>query len=384
MKLLIISATDNKGIALAEALSTHHDVTFMHDTEIHIECIFDECTLDKKALANCSFKEYRGVIYLASEALGCQYLTTLLKALQSAPETACICLRERGINLSAENYECPEKYICMGFSQLLRDRLSFWQTVPIYGDDFLPSELMAEIEKRECKNRISISGSREDAFEAIHISDLSAALDIFINGNSHFSDIYLSSNQQTTMHELGAALSGILSQTEILYTGNSVPATNIQKPNNPEGWMPNHLFFKDLPTVINKIEDEGHELLRYEKSNRMKRITRFVTFILLFVLICVYTSVVRTNSELQYIDFRLLFIVVASVFWGLQYGLMAAILSSIAAITQSILSGTKWYVIFFHIDNWIPVATYLVTSILLGMYHDSHSKAENESHDFPK
>lgn len=384
MKLLIISATDNKGIALAEALSAHHDVTFMHDTEVDIESVFDECILDEDALMNCPFEKYRGVIYLASEALSCQYLTILLKALQSAPETVCICLRECGINLSAENYVYPEKYICMGFSQLLRNRLFFWQTVPVYGDDFLPSELMVEIEKREHKNQINLPGAQEDTFEVIHVSDLSAALDIFINDNSHFSDIYLSSNQQTTMRELGAALSGIFSQTEILYTGNSVPAANIQMPNNPEGWMPNHLFFKDLPTVINKIEDEGHELLRYEKSNRMKRITRFATFILLFVLICVYTSVVRTNSELQYIDFRLLFVVIASVFWGMQYGLMAAILSSITAVTQSILGGTKWYVIFFHIDNWIPVATYFVTSILLGMYHDSHSKAEDELRDFPK
>ena len=376
MKLLIISATDAKGFALAQALSTHHDVTLMHDTDISFEGSFVDCLLNVQNIETCPLGEYHGVIYLASDAISCKYLTILLTALESVPETFCVCVRERGINLSAMKCEYPEKYICIGFSSLLGDRLSFWQTAPIYGDDFLPPELMLEIEKRERKNRICLPGAREDAFDAIHVNDLSAALDVFINSDSRFSEIYLSGNQQATMNDVGSALSEKLSQAEISYINNNASKAYIQKANNPDGWMPDHLFFKDLPAVIERIEDEGHELLRYEKSNRMKRFTRLVGFVLLFTLVCVYTSIIRTSSELQYIDFRLLFVVISSLFWGRRYGLLAAILTSTAMVAQSILGGTKWYVIFFHIDNWIPIAAYLATAVLLGMYHDSRAKDE--------
>ena len=36
--------------------------------------------------------------------------------------------------------------------------------------------------------------------------------------------------------------------------------------------------------------------------------------------------------------------------------------------------GTKWHVIFFHIDNWIPIATYLASAVLFGMYRDNQTK----------
>ena len=76
-------------------------------------------------------------------------------------------------------------------------------------------------------------------------------------------------------------------------------------------------------------------------------------------------------------DVRLLFVVGVSLYMGRSFGLAAGVFASVASIVEAVAADNRWYVLFFHIDNWIPMAVYLAAAVLLGMYSENHRPKED-------
>lgn len=378
MEILIITAMDRKGIALAEELSMHHEVTVLHPEKIGFECSFAETTVNEKDISGFPFERFQSVVYASSRKLPCEYLVGTLKALETVSGPACICLAEEGLDLSPKQRALPEPYICAGFRSDLGNRISVWYTAPVYGEDFLPDELMTQLMGRARTNKIVLPGREEQAFDMLHISDLTGALEAYWENGQTEDTVFLGSGQQSMMRELGKAIHALLPQTEIGYEDRQGSSSFPNDNPRVTGWMPVHSFYDDLPEAVRKIELEGDGLRQEKRGRRMKEAARLILFLLAFAVVYVYTSFIKMGSELQFVDLRLLFIVSSCLFWGRRYGLAAAVLCSASGILQSILGGTRWHVIFFHIDNWIPVAVYIASAVLFGMYHDNHTKDGEE------
>lgn len=371
MKLLIVTGTDSRSFSLAEILTDHHEVSVLHTMKLDFDCPFSESILDDTRLDQYALEEYQFVIYFVSDNFPCKYLTFLLQALEKVPRTNGIIIEEHSLNLSAPEKKKTEWFICEGFRTVLKDRISYWHTVPIYGNDFLPGELTGLLREQERKNRFLLPGGQSDEFEAIHVADLASAIEKYTEKGITAGELFLSPHQQSTIDELGKALHEIYPLAEIGYSGTVCPKQMVLQAECLEGWAPGHRFFDELPAVIRKIEEERTESFSEGTKSRVRSLFRLVIFVVLFFAVCVYTSFVRVSSELQFVDFRLLFIIASCLFFGRRYGLAGAVLCSAESILQSILGGTKWHVIFFHIDNWIPVAIYLASAVLFGMYHDT-------------
>ena len=97
-------------------------------------------------------------------------------------------------------------------------------------------------------------------------------------------------------------------------------------------------------------------------------------FAVLFALVEMYTQFVTVSSDLQFVDLRLLFVVASSLFFGKRYGIAAAAMCSVSSVAQSLIAGYRWYVLFYHVDNWIPIAVYFVIAVLLGIYQETREK----------
>ena len=50
--------------------------------------------------------------------------------------------------------------------------------------------------------------------------------------------------------------------------------------------------------------------------------------------------------------------------------MLAALFCGTASIIQSLAGGYRWYVLFYNVDNWIPIAVYFIAAILLGIYRE--------------
>lgn len=377
MKILMVTAHENRGIELAEILSNQFDVFVLHEGKIDEEYHFAESEINSLTFSDFPFGEYPLILYMASEKLPCRYLTSVLQALNENPQSRCICISESSISPIYSQVNNPEKYICRGFQEQLSGRLSYLSTYPVYGDDFFPEEIMITATERIKSNRILLPGAQDQVFDILHIADLAKAITCISEKENLEPELFLSGNQQSSLKELGDALHGMFPQTNIEYSNHPDTKPAEQKPGQIKGWMPEHSFTADLPSVVKRIEQKGKNLLWTKRSNRSNKAIRLISFLGLFALVCLYTGFIRINSGLQYVDVRLLFIVSACLFWDSQYGLAAGILCSIASVFQSILSGTQWHVIFFHIDNWIPIAVYLAAAVLFGMYRNNHKTGKN-------
>ena len=376
MKILMIATNDSKGVTLAEILSQSHEIIFLHTGKIDIECPFDEIEINDSLLPQLQFNDYQSIVYLTSDKLPYGYLSTLLHAIEDMPSIRCVCIAENALNLSIEAKNSSEKYICRGFRNQMRAMLSFWSVSSLYADDFLPDELMGMLVRRVKSNRIVLPGSEEQIFDAMHIADLAKAIEFHFADNKPKPEVFLSSGQHSTFRELGEELHAIMRQANIEY-GSKTASTNTPVYEGAmAGWAPDHSLLSDLASIIHSIEIEGAEILREDRSNLKKSFLRILSFAALFVIVCCYTGFIKTSSELQFVDVRLLFIISTCLFWGKRYGLAAAVMCSIASVGQSLLSGTQWYTIFFHIDNWIPMAVYLASAVLIGMYQENNSSAD--------
>ena len=374
MKILMVTAADSKGLTLAELLSRNHDVTVLHIGKIEIECPFKEIEMNERELASFPFHEFQLIVYLASDQLSCHWLTAVLLSIQKSSCVKCICIAENALDLSVESGEKSERFICKSFKDQLAGTLSFWRISPLYGDDFFPAELTETLVGSVKNNRIVLPGAQSHTFDVMYIADLAKAIECYAGEGIFKSEMNLTSGQHSTFNELGDAFHSAIRQANIDYSNQDfISMAKEAEEDTIKGWMPEHSFFSELPLVVRNIETEGVEILNIDRRHRRSVMLRFLSFLGLFILVCLYTGFIRTSSELQFVDVRLLFIVATSLFWGRRYGLAAAVLCSIASVAESIFSGTKWYVIFFHVDNWIPVAIYLASAVLLGMYRESRT-----------
>ena len=373
MKMLIVTANDSKGITLAEILSHSQEITALHTGRVEIECPFEEIEINDTTLPQFRFDDFQSIVYLASDNLPSGYLTTLLRSIKDIPAMQCICVAENSLNLSTADKDNSEKYICRGFRDQMSAMLSFWSVPSLYGDDFLPDELMEMLVRRVKSNRIVLPGAEGHVFDAMHVADLAKAIEYYVAECRFEPEISLHSGQHSTFKELGKALQEKMRQANITYATEAASVNAAMNEDTMTGWMPEHFLLTDLAPIVRSIEIEGSEVLRADRSNLRNIFYRILSFIALFVLVCCYTGFIRTSSELQFVDVRLLFIISSCLFWGKHYGLAAAILCSIASVVQSLLSGTQWYVIFFHINNWIPMAVYFASAVLIGMYKENRS-----------
>ena len=94
---------------------------------------------------------------------------------------------------------------------------------------------------------------------------------------------------------------------------------------------------------------------------------KLAIFLLAFFAVEVYTSFMAVTSDLQHVDLRIAFIAIAAVAFGRRYSVAAALLCSGASVLHSLQMGYRWHVLFFNVNNWIPVAIYIFFAVVIGI-----------------
>lgn len=106
-------------------------------------------------------------------------------------------------------------------------------------------------------------------------------------------------------------------------------------------------------------------------SSFRERLINAAELALLFAVCELLTYSTRNMQLVDFADFRLFFVVMAGMMYGLRYGMIAAA-ASCAAYLVSLGGGTNWQIQFYNIINWLPFATYLLTGAIAGYTKDRH------------
>ena len=119
------------------------------------------------------------------------------------------------------------------------------------------------------------------------------------------------------------------------------------------GWFPKISILEELPGLYEALLNGGKrkekgplEGLRYLLL-KQKAGLKILEFAVVFLLFEWLNGVLGNQAQFQMIDLRLLFIVLFSSLYGINYGIAAALAEAVSLIRQFEREDISWYVLFY-------------------------------------
>lgn len=99
-------------------------------------------------------------------------------------------------------------------------------------------------------------------------------------------------------------------------------------------------------------------------------IVKLTELIIGFLLMELLLKVTSTTVQFNYIDFRLLYIVVMATIHGMKTGLAASALASASLLSAFVSGHSKWEAVAFDIDTWLPYIFFFLIGAVTGYVKD--------------
>ena len=265
-----------------------------------------------------------------------------------------------------------EKLLQKEYSHDAKSNITVVNTSVLYGSITVPPSIENIVKKIRKKNIIEVPKDFKSVCDALHIEDFCRFLEKYIEGISERveQEVYVQSGYMFSANDLFQKLSKRYPQAINLYDNDALLYSQKYSAIHLDEWTPTHSFMEDLFAVIDATEKKLDQGQKEKKLNALKTGGKIALFLLLFLLVELYTNFMAVASDLQFVDMRLILISVSAIILGKKYAVSAALLCSVTSILQSISNGFRWDVLFFHVNNWIPIATYIVFAIIVGSYAD--------------
>jgi hypothetical protein len=132
-------------------------------------------------------------------------------------------------------------------------------------------------------------------------------------------------------------------------------------------WTPQHVFLDEIDEIISCVEANIRKAHKRKQQKALSVAGKLAVFLLAFLAVELYTSFMAVASDLQHVDLRIAFIAIAAVAFGRKYSVAAALLCSGASMLQSLQMGYRWHVLFFNVNNWIPIAVYIFFAVIISI-----------------
>ena len=181
-----------------------------------------------------------------------------------------------------------------------------------------------------------------------------------------------------TLEKLGCMLSGLSGDKKRVVYGKRWPDLPVESRGKAVqteySWFPRH----DVEEEIHIIYEEKKKALAQRQGQIKPGFSTAVLaekiriggeILMMSALAEVLNLWVSSNVLLQFLDFRLLVVVLMGTMNGFTAGLLAAILACLAFLGEN-LSSVSAQVLFFNIQNWIPFAVYLLVGAVCGYTKD--------------
>jgi nucleoside-diphosphate-sugar epimerase len=144
-------------------------------------------------------------------------------------------------------------------------------------------------------------------------------------------------------------------------------------------WYEAHDFIEEIEDFI---DTSPKELLKKKSLilvlyNRLSENPTFLkwTELVLGGLVAMYLSqLTGTLIQFQYVDFRLIYVVIMGSIYGLEFGLYSSVLMSVFVLYTWLGLGVDWKLLVYNVGNWFPFVLYFAVGLITGYNHD---KTEN-------
>lgn len=236
--------------------------------------------------------------------------------------------------------------------------------------------------KRALEDRIiCLDGSKEQITDFISDEDLGNLLArVYDEPLTGFRIANISGGNEMKLEKLAGFIQQVTGVEQVRYLDyrEAVPIfINDGLMRQYYGWFATHLLENDMEDLVEvfknnkkQIQKRRRRRIRNEKIRKALFVSGEMVFV--FLMAELLTAWTANNYRMDYVDFRLLFVVIMGIIHGTGAGIVASILACVGYFAGDIFEN-NWQIIFFNIENWLPFAAYFLSGTIVG-----HVKDKNE------
>lgn len=145
------------------------------------------------------------------------------------------------------------------------------------------------------------------------------------------------------------------------------------------GWFPLHRLEDDIPVITEDILQKKKQTEREKNRKKwnhkyLENIRIGLELLVLFVIAELLTYSTRNNILINFLNFRMLFILIMGLTNGLTVGVAAATLSTISYFLGK-SQEVSWQILFYNVENWLPFASYFLLGAVAGYTKERYTSA---------
>lgn len=235
----------------------------------------------------------------------------------------------------------------------------------------------------------ALQGAQDAAFPLLCAEELSVLVRrIFDSWDGNFETLDVADTFHHTVGEVGDALKALFPGLSVAYgdsAGYALPASDVARVRY--GWFQRYDLLRDLSTIQARW-DAG----RAKKANPLRAAIDRIQMRTLpvkcletaaaWVLFEVLERLFSQSTQLNVLDYRLLYVVLIGTLYGLDFGLVAALLASVGlAASYFTLYGYTFQGLFYEPSNWLPFIAYFVVGAVCGYVQLRNSEAIRAERD---
>ncbi len=106
-----------------------------------------------------------------------------------------------------------------------------------------------------------------------------------------------------------------------------------------------------------------------------KGILKYAELVIVFIIAEIISNYTSNSVYFKFVDVRLFYILIMGTIYGMNTGLLAALLEGLALAREYLLMGMSGTILFYNIENWIPFVIYLMAGSITGHIRDKKDTA---------
>ena len=176
-----------------------------------------------------------------------------------------------------------------------------------------------------------------------------------------------------TQEQLGEVLQKLQPGLKVLYGTDTIqtyPAAD-NTVRRRYGWFQRYSILDDLPAIYNmwcarQAEKKSFARKTVDKIRQSPRLLRLVEIAAAWLVTELLVRITGTDAQFQMIDFRLMFVVLIGTVYGLNAGVLSAVLASVSLAIGYLRQGTTLMLLFYAPANWLAFIVYFVVGASCG------------------
>lgn len=236
---------------------------------------------------------------------------------------------------------------------------------------------------------VALQGAQDAAFPLLCAEELAVLVRrIFDSWDGNFETLDVADAFHHTAGEVGEALQALFPGLSAAYgdsAGYNLPANDVARVRY--GWFQRYDLLRDLSTIHARW-DAGREKKVNPLRAAIDRIqmrtlpVKCLETAAAWVLFEVLERLFSQSTQLNVLDYRLLYVVLIGTLYGLDFGLVAALLASVGlAASYFTLYGYTFQGLFYEPSNWLPFIAYFVVGAVCGYVQLRNSEAIKAERD---